>query len=68
MKTEFQDKAALVSGGAMGIGAAVAKLLASRGANVLIADRAEKEGLETAIINSSGGRAEFFKDRCYTQQ
>jgi NAD(P)-dependent dehydrogenase (short-subunit alcohol dehydrogenase family) len=62
MKTEFQDKTALVSGGAMGIGGAVAKLLAARGARVLIADRAEKEGLETADeIKSNGGRAEFFK-------
>ena len=61
-KTEFQNKAALVTGGAMGIGGAVAKLLAQRGAKVLIVDRAEEEGLKTASeIKSAGGTAEFFR-------
>lgn len=61
-KTEFQNKAALVTGGAMGIGKSVAKILSARGANVLIVDRAEQEGL-TAIseITAAGGKAEFFK-------
>jgi NAD(P)-dependent dehydrogenase (short-subunit alcohol dehydrogenase family) len=59
---EFQDKAALVTGGAMGIGGAVAKLFAARGAKVLIVDRAETEGLKTVSeIISNGGSAEFFK-------
>ena len=61
-KTEFQKKAALVTGGAMGIGGAVAKLLAQRGSNVLIVDRAEEEGLKTVSeIKSAGGIAEFFR-------
>ena len=61
-KLEFQDRVALVTGGAMGIGSAVAKLLAERGARVLIVDRAEKEGTKTVSeIASKKGNAEFFK-------
>ena len=59
---EFQDKVAMITGGAMGIGGAVAKLLAERGAKVLIVDRAEKEALNTVfVIKSTRGNAEFFK-------
>jgi len=59
---EFQNKIALVTGGAMGIGCAVAKLLAKRDAKVLIVDRAEDEGLNTvSVIKSNGGEADFFK-------
>ncbi len=60
--TEFQNKVALVTGGAMGIGKAVAKLLAARGSKVLIVDRAVQEGsLTVEEINHLGGNAEFFK-------
>jgi len=59
---EFKDKAALVTGGAMGIGGAIAKLLSDRGAKVLIVDRAEEGGIKAASdIRSLGGTAEFFK-------
>jgi NAD(P)-dependent dehydrogenase (short-subunit alcohol dehydrogenase family) len=59
--TEFSSKTALVTGGAMGIGGAVARLLASRGANILIADKSEEYGLKNVSdIKSSGGSAEFF--------
>jgi NAD(P)-dependent dehydrogenase (short-subunit alcohol dehydrogenase family) len=43
MEREFEGRTALVTGGAMGIGGAVAELLASRGANVVILDRAKAE-------------------------
>lgn len=58
---EFHGKVALVTGGAMGIGKAVAKLLAKRGAKVLIVDRAKDEGNKTAEeIRSFGNIAEYF--------
>lgn len=60
-KKELHQKVALVTGGAMGIGGAVARLLAERGAKILIVDKAEGEGLRTAAeIRSNGGEAEFF--------
>jgi NAD(P)-dependent dehydrogenase (short-subunit alcohol dehydrogenase family) len=58
MDSEFSGKAALVTGGAMGIGGAVAELLAERGARVAIVDRAEKEARAHAeAIGRKGGTA-----------
>ncbi|HZW38007.1 MAG TPA: SDR family oxidoreductase [Ignavibacteriaceae bacterium] len=59
---EFQNKSAIVTGGAMGIGGAVAKMLAQRGAKVLIVDKSESEGIKaTEEINKSGGEAAYLK-------
>jgi len=55
---EFTGKTALVTGGAMGIGGAVAELLAARGANVAILDRStEAAEKQAALIAGRGGAA-----------
>jgi NAD(P)-dependent dehydrogenase (short-subunit alcohol dehydrogenase family) len=58
---QFENKVAIVTGGASGIGEAVAKELASGGAKVVVADR-DKAGIDrvTADIKLSGGVASGF--------
>ena len=53
--SRFEGRAALVTGGARGIGAATAERLASEGAHVVVADFDEAAGRETAA--RIGGRA-----------
>jgi len=55
----FAEGVALVTGGASGIGAALGRKLARRGARVVLADRdGEDARAEAARITTSGGRAE----------
>ena len=55
----FQDAVAIVTGGASGIGRAMAEELARRGARVILADRQIELAREVAGgITGSGGRAE----------
>ncbi|MSO77440.1 MAG: glucose 1-dehydrogenase [Alphaproteobacteria bacterium] len=55
-------KVALVSGGAHGMGAAMAKLLASEGAKVVIGDLLESEGADVVkAIEEKGGAARFHR-------
>jgi 2-hydroxycyclohexanecarboxyl-CoA dehydrogenase len=58
MPTKESGRVALVTGGARGIGAAIARGLAQDGMSVVIADVLTKEGGETAhSISASGGSA-----------
>lgn len=57
----LQNRVAIVTGGARGIGQATAELFAKEGAKVIIWDLLD-EGVETAQgINDNGGVAEFMK-------
>lgn len=56
-----QDKVAIVTGGAMGIGAATARLLAREGARVAVTDVDEEAGRSVAkAIRDDGGEAQFW--------
>lgn len=56
--TRYEGKAALVTGGAGGIGGAIARRLAEEGAAVGVLDRRRKEAAATAAaIQAAGGRA-----------
>jgi NAD(P)-dependent dehydrogenase (short-subunit alcohol dehydrogenase family) len=58
----FDDKAVIVTGGALGIGKAACEIFAERGASVAILDWDEKAGNETCEqIKKNGGSAIFEK-------
>ncbi len=57
----LENKVALVTGAASGIGLATAKLLSDAGASIAMIDIDEAKGAKAAEdINDSGGRAKFF--------
>lgn len=59
-RLSLTDRTVIVTGGASGIGAATARLVASRGANIVIADRNEELGATLADgVNAGGGKAIF---------
>jgi NAD(P)-dependent dehydrogenase (short-subunit alcohol dehydrogenase family) len=56
----LENKVAIVTGAAQGIGEGIARVFASEGATVVIADIADQQGEATAAaIRQSGGRAAF---------
>ena len=58
----LENKVALISGGARGMGAVEAKLFVSEGARVVIGDVLEEEGRRTeAEINETGGECLFIR-------
>ncbi len=60
-RDDFKNRTALITGSGQGIGAAIAKLFASRGANVAINDVNQESANKTVNeIISAGGNAKFF--------
>lgn len=60
VKYDFTGKVVIVAGGADGMGLATSQLLASSGANVLVADFNEEKGQKVAeVLRSKGYSAEF---------
>ena len=58
----LENKVALISGGARGIGAAITRIFVQEGAKIVIGDILEEEGRRTAEeITSSGGECFFVR-------
>ena len=58
----LENKVALISGGARGMGAVEARLFAAEGAKVVIGDVLEEEGRQTeAAVNEAGGDCVFVR-------
>lgn len=62
MGTRLKGRIAIVTGAGKGIGGGIARVFASEGANVLVADIDETWGLKTVhVIKQAGGEASFIK-------
>lgn len=62
MNMKLKDKLAIVTGGASGMGQAIAKAMAGEGALTVVADIAEQEGQDVVKeINNAGGQAIYIK-------
>jgi NAD(P)-dependent dehydrogenase (short-subunit alcohol dehydrogenase family) len=62
MTAQFQDRVAVVTGAAGGMGRAIAQAFAAAGGSVLVADVNEEGGNETvASITKEGGRSQFVR-------
>ncbi len=62
MKNDLENKTAIITGSALGIGKEAALLLAKRGTRVIVSDINETEGNKTVSqIISDGGKAKFVK-------
>jgi NAD(P)-dependent dehydrogenase (short-subunit alcohol dehydrogenase family) len=59
---DFEGRVALVTGGASGLGRAASRILAERGAAIVVADRDEAGGAETvAECDALGGEARYIR-------
>lgn len=65
---EFQGKTAIVTGAGGGIGRATARLLAARGARVVLADLKPEVEQSAALIRADGGRAEALVTDCASDE
>jgi NAD(P)-dependent dehydrogenase (short-subunit alcohol dehydrogenase family) len=65
---DFTGKTALVTGAAGGIGRAAARLLAQRGASVVVADLKPEIEETAALIATSGGRAQALRVDCASDE
>lgn len=62
MSKRLEEKVAIVTGGASGIGKGISRVMAAHGAKVIVADLQEDKGKETCEeIAADGGEASFFK-------
>ena len=65
MSSDLKNKVAVVTGGASGIGKAIAIRFAKEGAQIVVADINEVKGNETVkLITDSGHKALFIKLDC----
>ena len=63
--SRLSNRNALVSGGAQGLGRAIARRLAEEDARVTVVDLNEEKGRECVeLITSKGGFAQFVRGQC----